>query len=132
MISERGCLNTMFWKTLSEKIIFTTLSGNNRMIRSPNLGLANHDPLTNVGISIIKRVNKNKASFSPWLLYLKSPEFCKNEIQKWGHLAEKCKIEKPQLLYFLFTKLGAAPTFVKIFYKTRGKSIRIQYNLIYE
>ena len=70
--------------------------------------------------SLIKRVNRNKAAFSPRLLYLKSPEFCKNEIQKWGHLAPKnVKSKSPDFCIFFFKSWGS-PHFCKKYFTKLG------------
>ena len=58
------------------------------------------------GCIFIKRVNINKAPFSPRDLYLKTPSFVKRNTKVGAPLPEKCKIEKPQVLYFQFQILG--------------------------
>ena len=66
----------------------------------------------------LKRVNKNKAPFSPRDLFLKTPSFVKRNTKVGAPRPEKCKIEKPQVLYFLFQILGQPPllyfTFTKL------------------
>ena len=57
----------------------------------------------------VKRVNRNKAPFSPRDLYLKTPSFVKRNTKVGAPLPEKCKIKKPQVLYFLFQILGQPP-----------------------
>ena len=68
--------------------------------------------------NFVKRVNKNKAPFSPRDLFLKTPSFVKRNTKVGAPRPEKCKIEKPQVLYFLFQILGQPPllyfTFTKL------------------
>ena len=76
---------------------------------------------SNTSKPTLKRVNRNKASFSPRLLYLKSPEFCKNEIQKWGHLAPKnVKSKSPDFCIFFFKSWGS-PHFCKNILQNSGQ-----------
>ena len=55
---------------------------------------------------VIKRVNINKAPFSPRDLNLKTPSFVKRNTKVGAPLPEKCKFKKPQVLYFQFQILG--------------------------
>ena len=65
----------------------------------------------------VRRVNRNKAPFSPRDLYLKTPSFVKRNTKVGAPLPEKCKIKKPQVLYFLFQILGRPPFLYFVFTK---------------